>query len=195
MKLKKKMYIIIVAIVLLVIALVYSQYLSPVSFSADTVNFTDEGVFESVKYTYSEGFKKDNPNDETRYLNEKKDLPSNNPKDYIKVFYSIKANNKSIFDISRVDMLIYEIYKYKDRFLYSYSSSDVINNAVNRLGKSTITCGYYVYIGGLSEDEKKELMKSVSVKLVYQTEFFGTRTKTINMNNIQNFVNSPYMGQ
>ena len=118
MKVKKK-YVYISVVILLIIVLVYTQYLSPVSFTADTVNFKDEDVFELLKYKYSEGYKKDHPNDDTRYLNDIKELPSNNPKDYIDVFYPIKAKNKSVFDIVSVDLLIHEIHKYKDRFLHS----------------------------------------------------------------------------
>jgi hypothetical protein len=65
--------------------------------------------------------------------------------------------------------------------------------SVNRLGNSLIPCDVYIYVGGLEEEEIKELIKSISLKLIYQTEFFGTRTKILDTRNVNEFINSPYI--
>ncbi|AUG58008.1 MAG TPA: hypothetical protein DCE02_07020 [Ruminiclostridium sp.] len=192
---KNKIVIISIFILIALIILVYTQFLSPVSFSLNSANWyvVDDIEFNSINYHYSEEYK-NSPSNDTQYLTDSEVLPSNDKNDYVKVFYNVKAKNKSIFDIVQVDSMVYEIDdKYKDRFLYSYSASCIMVQSVNRLGNSLIPCDVYIYVGGLEEEEIKDLIKSISLKLIYQTEFFGTRTKILDTRNVNEFINSPYI--
>lgn len=189
--LKNKKVIVIILVVLAIIVLTYTQYIAPISFSVKSVNWyiIDQMEFGSIKYMFTENY----PDPDIQYVNEFTELPSENPNDYMKVFYSIEAKNKSIFDVVGIESLVDEIYEYKDRFLYSVSSSHTLSNSVDRFSKSMIYCDLYIYVAGLSDNEREELMKSLSLKLIYKTNFWGTRTKTLSTKNVNRFINSPYI--
>ncbi|AEV67751.1 hypothetical protein [Acetivibrio clariflavus] len=189
--LKNKKVIVIFLVVLAIIILTYTQYIAPISFSIESVNWyiTDQMEFDSIKYMYTENF----PDPDIQYINEFAELPSENPNDYMKVFYNIKVKNKSLFDVVGIESLVDEIYKYKDRFLYSVSSSHTLSNSVDRFSNSMIYCDLYIYVAGLSENEREELLKSLSLKLIYKTNFWGTRTENVNTKNVNRFINSPYI--
>ena len=98
------------------IILVYTQFLSPVSFSLNSANWyvVDDIEFNSINYHYSEEYK-NSPSNDTQYLTDSEVLPSNDKNDYVSILY--KSKYKSIFDIVQVDSMVYEIDdKYKTGF-------------------------------------------------------------------------------
>ena len=55
--------------------------------------------------------------------------------------------------------------------------------------KFTYPYDVYIYVGGL----EIKIIKNFFLKLIYQTEFFGTRTKILDTRNVNEFINSPYI--
>ena len=112
-------------------------------------------------------------------------LPSHNPDDYASVYIDIKATNRCFFDHFSVDGYISKIEKNSDMALWSATLSSVISTTVFRTSSSGATINMDLYVKDRSDEEIKEMLRSITIDVVYKGDILGKRTATVQLADVE----------
>ncbi len=108
-------------------------------------------------------------------------LPSDDPRDYMNIYLYFTAENKSFIDSYTLGGTLSGAEKYGDRILF-YSDADAAYSA--RLGRrespgAKTAAGSSVildvYVGGLTDEQIKELVGAVTLEVTAKGGIFGTK--------------------
>lgn len=173
----KKKSILMIAGIVLIIGIVYFEILNPIQFSENDVRLCyAEADYENI-LSFKEAVKNNSLHDCYTAYGIKQDLPSDNPEDYASISCEVNVNSRTFFRVKGIDMIITDIGKYEDRILLSASAQTAIPNNLDRFGRDSIHCYFYVYTGGMSKQEMIEMVKELKMHIVYELEYFGIREK------------------
>ncbi len=149
----------------------YFLAFSPIYASIDSIDYyTEIGAqydFDALQgnfeYALSGAVK------EQQLLTHYRELPSQNPNDYITVSYNIFVTNTTIFDVPKVDIEVVDV-ENDDFFLFVYSAP-VPYDADRLTFKSDTPLWEYkvaAYVGSLSEQEIEQKLSDISFRLSYK---------------------------
>ncbi len=107
-------------------------------------------------------------NKEQQLLTHYRELPSQNPNDYITVSYNIFVTNTTIFDIPKVDIEVVGV-EDDDFFLFVYSAPVPYDTDRLTFKSNTPLWEYKVaaYVENLSEQELEQKLSDISFRLSY----------------------------
>ena len=106
-------------------------------------------------------------------------LPSDNPDDYMTIYCTIRAKNRSVFHINSLKAVVFDLDNYEENVLFSDSSDSVIAGPIWRHTTSDETFRLKVYVGDMDETAVRELVKGLTAKVTYEGDFTGIREKLI----------------
>ncbi len=172
---KKTKRIIISALVAVFVATCLSAYflvLSPIYASIDGIDYyyIELGTlydFEALQYNFE--YALSGAVKEQQLLTHYRELPSQDPNDYITVSYNIFVTNTTIFDIPKVDIEVVGV-ENDDFFLFVYSVPTPYDT--DRLhGKGDMPQWKFTiaaYVSDMSENEVEQRLSDISFRLSYE---------------------------
>ncbi len=172
---KRTKWLIISASLVAFVAICLSAYFlafSPIYASIDSIDYyyTEIGAqydFDvlqgNFEYALSGAVK------EQQLLTHYRELPSQNPNDYITVSYNIFVTNTTIFDVPKVDIEVVGV-EDDDFFLFVYSAPVPYDTDRLTFKSDTPLWEYKVaaYVGSLSEQEIEQKLSDISFRLSYK---------------------------
>lgn len=112
-------------------------------------------------------------------------LPSDNPDDYMMISAFIDIRNKSYIDNYSVKAVISSADKFEENILFTFDADSVMSIRLHRHEEQSATVMAYAYVGNLSDDEIKELAKSLNASLDAEGTLFGRRKRNVSFKSCQ----------
>ena len=190
-KMKKKI-IIITGCTLLACVLVlgiYTQFIKPIDCYIKAVNcITWDATYSSLE-SFDERYHSGDfsENDQVIYSYDGT-LPSNNPKDYMDFYFKVEVNNRSLIEDYGVDVTVFSIDKYSERVLYGYNSDQILPGYVFNMSNQDIEILFTAYVADMTEEQIKEMVKSVIIRTTVEGGDIGSREQNISCNSCDNIV-------
>lgn len=178
MKLRTKM-IIASAAAVVIAAIVLTQIIFPLCFTDDRIEYRRLTEVERTYFEY--GFKQsqDDPQNLYQRFTDAEKLPSENIGDYIRENFYITCKSHSMLNVSGVMKVDSLPEKYADRCLYSMLSPVTFTAA--RMKQGDADAAIFIYVGGLSDDEIKELLNGFKFYVSYNIQLFGSGRQTFSL--------------
>ena len=177
---KKRTLIILCICLVFIIAVILSQIVFPLSFSNDNIKYKHliDGDMTYFKYGFTHSI--DDPQGLYQRFTDDKELPSDDPNDYVRINYTIDCNSHSIFKVHDGLLSVKKLpSKYAERCLYSMTA--VTSISVERFRSSAADYVLFVYVKGLSEEEIKEIANGFEFTLSYEMQVFGSKEQGLSI--------------
>lgn len=176
----------IVIVLILMIGVVYTQLMKPLTMKPEKVDASVWYVgYESIE-KQAEDINNGMKDDTMTIHSFNGKLPSNNPDDYMTIYFNVAIKNRSLFNISPIEAVVYELGSHKENVLFSYSSSAGFMGRALRFTSTVVTFPIHVYVKGMDEQAIEELIKDVKAKVVYKGDFIGTKEQIIDFSKCKN---------
>ena len=179
---RKRIIIIITSVLVFCVAawMVFTQLYRPIvssvkEISCETSDATYVGL-ESLHQRYNNGELDQN---EAILFAYNGTLPSENPKDYMNIYYTIEGTNRNLFDDFIINVGFKDITKYSDRVLYGYDSYQILPGYAYNASEYTLQVMITVYIADLSEEQIRELSQSIELSVLAEGKYLGKREQDI----------------
>lgn len=144
-----------------------------------------EGTYDSLQYINKCVSNGDELEETTHLISLKDELPSDNPEDYRSVYIRYDVKNHSYLQAQTVSGYIDDIGKYKDRVLVVEDSDGVLPTYVFRGYKDSSYVIMDVYTKNFSEDELRELINSVTLRVETVGDLIGSSSKKISVSEVE----------
>ena len=186
----KKKVTIITGCILIVSVLVwgiYTQLIKPIDCKIKAISCTTWDAtyssLESFHETYHSGDLEEN--DRVIYSYDGT-LPSDNEKDYMDFYYEVEINNRSLTEDFSVNAIVTSIDKYSERVLYVYNSDQMLPGHVFKMSKGGVKVLFTAYIGDMTDEQIKEMAKSVKIRTTVEGEGIPCRVQNISCGTCNN---------
>ncbi len=178
---KKK--VIITGCILLVSILVlfiYTQFIKPIDCKINAIScITWDATYVSLESFHERYHSGDLIEKQQVIYSYDGTLPSNNPKDYMDFYFEVGVNNRSLTDDVDVNVIVSSIDKYKDRVLYGYNSDQMIPGYAHKMSSGQTQILFTAYIANMTDEQIKEMAKSVTIRATAEGENIGSRVQNI----------------
>ena len=136
---------------------------------------TWDAVYESLEYEEEE-FKRDGSkaDEGEQWISFNGTKPSDNPADYVQVILNFEVQNLSLWNRYIVNATLEDATAFKERILIASDADVVVTEVVNPLKNAEYNVLLTVYKEGLSEEQLRELVRGIKIKVMYKGEYFGT---------------------
>lgn len=185
MKQKIRFFVAII-ITVLVGMVTYYNIIVPITIEVKDVKCENwDATFTAIK-AFEENFNKDEyDKDTTKLHNFDGKLPSENPKDYMSVYISLGAKNRSLFESYIIDGVISKIETNQEMALYSTTLGAVERMQVFRNSEKDGMLVLDIYIGDYSDEEIKEFINSITIQTVCKGSLIGKKEMSVSLKNVK----------
>ena len=186
MLLKKILKIVIPVIVVGILVFTIIQIVFPIKAEIDHIECVTWDATYDTLVAYAEQVESGNYDPNTLFIHSYDGIKSENHSDYMNVYVYINVKNLSLFSNYTVDAAISEIEGYETNVLFSHTASEMFSNNIEALSNQGILVRMDIFVGDLSEDEIRQLVKATKIKIVANRGMFGNYEKEISLSGCDN---------
>ncbi|MCR5785277.1 MAG: S8 family serine peptidase [Eubacterium sp.] len=170
-----KRKIVLSAVFVVVIILLYMVYgaLNPIDYTNPMYTFDVEPGNYAYEYI-TRAIENEDETDAEIIIDE---LPSTNSKDYVSVGYQLYAEIRGIIPLKTTVDIILDKDIYKDRMVAKPKTRDVSHTFSGGWGQAG--SNIILYVGGLNEKEKEDLLGSICLSIKYSNALIGEQELVI----------------
>lgn len=184
MKIVKK--IVFITVVIIILILLYFNIIMPISVECNKVECINwDATYESIvafEKNYNEG-----DYDRNTVLIHSFDgkLPSHNKKDYMTVYINFNVKNRGIIDNFLIDAVVENIENNENMALWSNTAANVEMNTAWRREQAEGTIVMDIYIKDYSNEDIKEFIKGLNIKVVCKGKILGKREFYLKLSDVE----------
>ena len=189
---KKMKKIIIIVASVLVLAVVGTQLLCPLWVIGTRAEVNMDKDSGEMSYVFAKAYVPKNdevipPREGEHFISFDGKLPSENPDDYIDINLYFHTQNISLWNDYKIDATLEDASKYKENILMIIDASNPVTESLFKHEKVDARVNLLVYKNSMTEDQIKEMIKSIKLKIKYYGKYLGVIEKTISLDNCTDF--------